>query len=80
MILVLPYHVKDEKYYEEFYDEVILPLEEKTHFKAALTKRNEWLVDNSDLLIAYVENSMGGAYNTLKYAEKKGVRIINIAV
>ena len=36
------------------------------------------LVDNSDLLVAYVNKDFGGAYNTLKYAEKKGVPIINV--
>ncbi len=79
LILVLPYHAKDEEYYKKFYDEVWIPIENKTHFKAAITKRNEWLTDNSDLLIAYVENEYGGAYNTLKHAEKKGVQIVNIA-
>ena len=79
LILVLPYHAKDEEYYEKFYDEVCLPIDSKTHFKAAITKRNEWLIDNSDLLIAYVETESGGAYKTMKYAEQKGVEIINIA-
>ena len=78
LILVLPYHVKDEEYYEEYYDEIYMPIE-KVHFKSAITKRNEWLVDNSDLLVAYVNKDFGGAYNTLKYAAKKGVQIINVA-
>ena len=77
LILVLPYHAKDEEYYEQYYDEIYMPIE-KVHYKAAITKRNEWLVDNSDLLVAYVNKDFGGAYNTLKYAEKKGVQIINV--
>ena len=79
LILVLPYPTKDQAYYEEFYDEVCLPIDSKTHFKAAITKRNEWLVDHSDRLIAYVENRSGGAYLTKKYAEQNGIEIINIA-
>ena len=79
LILVLPYHTSNEAYYKNFYDEVWLPLEGRIHFKAAITKRNEWLIDNSELLIAYVEKQYGGAYNTLKYAEKNGVQIINVA-
>ena len=77
LILVLPYHHKDEEYFEQYYDEIYMPIE-KTHYKAAITKRNEWLVDNCDILVAYVHKDVGGAYNTLKYAEKKGVPIINV--
>ena len=77
--LVLAYHVKDEEYYEKYYDEILMPLDSSTHFKSAITKRNQWMIDNSDLLIAYVNKDFGGAYNTLKYAEKKGVNIINVA-
>ena len=79
LTLVLAYHVKDEEYYENYYDEILMPLDSSTHFKAAITKRNEWLVDNSDLLVAYVSKDFGGAYNTLKYAEEKGVTVINLA-
>ena len=79
LILVFPYHVKDEEYYEKYYDELCFPLDNKTHFKAAITKRNEWMVENSDLLIAYVERETGGAYKMMKYAERKSVEIVNIA-
>ena len=79
LILVLPYHAKDEKYYEKYYDEMCMPVGREVHYKAAIMKRNEWLIENSDLLIAYVENESGGAYKTLKYAERKGIEIINIA-
>ena len=80
LILVLPYPAKDQKYYREFYDEVYLPIDRKTHFKAAITKRNEWMIDHSDLLIAYVKHSHGGAYKALLYAEMKGIKINNICL
>ncbi|MBR6681192.1 MAG: DUF1273 domain-containing protein, partial [Clostridia bacterium] len=66
------------EYYEQYYDEIYMPIE-KVHYKAAITKRNEWLVDNSDLLVAYVNKDFGGAHNTLRYSEKIGVPIINVA-
>ncbi len=79
LILVLPYMMKDCEYYKKYYDEIYFPLEkEKVHFKRAISKRNEWLVDRCDLIIAYVLRESGGAYNTLKYAKKKGVHIVNI--
>ena len=78
LVLVLPYLVKDGEYYEDFYDDVIYPLSGDIHYKAAITKRNEWMIDNSELLIAYVEKDFGGAYNAIRYASKKGVKVINI--
>ena len=78
LILVLPYKLKDVEDYQKYYDDVILPLEDSTHFKAAITKRNRWMVDNSDLVLAYVERETGGAYQALRYAEKSGVHIINL--
>ncbi len=36
--------------------------------------------DNADLLIAFVEEGKrGGAMTALKYAEKRGIKIINLA-
>ncbi len=77
LILALPYPMKDQKYYEEFYDEVIFPVD--THPKGAITKRNEWLMQNAELLIAYVYKE-GGAMTAMQYAEKRGVPVLNLAI
>lgn len=37
---------------------------------AKLQKRNEWMVDNSDLLVAYWDGSTGGTANCVDYAKK----------
>ena len=78
LILVLPYHVKDEDLLSEFYDEILIPSDRKIHFKAAISNRNEWRVDNSDLLVAYVERESGGAYTTLSYAKKQEKKTVNL--
>ena len=79
--LILPYKSKDECYFEKFYDEIIYPLDNSTHFKSAIKKRNERMIDNSDLLICYVEeNRQSGAMTALKYAKSQGVKIINLAI
>ena len=81
LILLQPYPMRDDEYYEKFYDEVQYPVSFKTYPKSAITKRNKWMIDNSELLIAFVEEGRkGGALTTLKYAEKKGVPIINLAL
>jgi hypothetical protein len=78
LVLVLPYGVKDFEYYREYYDDIVIPITEKTHFKAAITKRNRWMVENSDLVIGFVQNQSGGAYAALKYASESGVETVNI--
>ena len=45
----------------------------------AIIKRNQWMVEKSDLLVAFVLYKRGGAFTTYQYAAKKGKRIINLA-
>lgn len=43
-----------------------------------MQKRNEWMVDNSDLVLALWDGSAGGTSNCVKYAEKVGKPITNL--
>ena len=80
LILVIPYTVADIEYLEDFYDEIWLPDElHGAHFKNAITKRNEWFVNNSDLLIAYVLRDKGGAATCLQNAIQSKIATVNIA-
>lgn len=79
LILLQPYKMKDDEYYEKFYDEVWYPISPSIHPKAAITKRNQWMTEHADLLVAYVETGRkGGAQTALHYAEKHGVEIIHL--
>ena len=40
---------------------------------------NEYMVDNCDFLICYIEKSWGGAYRTYMYAKRKKLKIFNLA-
>ena len=84
LVYVTPYislseqkRIKDMKQYE-LYDEVLYPPIENTPLKFAISKRNEWMIKNSDLVIAYVNHSYGGAYKSLKIAKRMKKNIINI--
>lgn len=84
LILVLPYLTQEvnqnKAYYEQLYDEIVVPIElAGIHYKSAIPKRNRWMIDESDLLIAFVYRDFGGAHTTLKYAMKKNLHIINLA-
>ena len=52
---------------------------ETTPKRFAISKRNRWLIDHSDTVIAYVKYSTGGAVQWKELAEKKGKRVINLA-
>lgn len=82
--LILPYLTQElnenKSYYEISYDDVVVPIElAGVHYKSAITKRNRWMVEKSDWMIAFVYRDFGGAYTSLRYAEKKGLQIINLA-
>lgn len=60
------------------YDESIYPPIENVPPKFAILKRNEWMMANADLIIAYVKYNRGGAYKSLQVAKRKKKRILNI--
>lgn len=48
------------------------------HYKAAFQIRNRSMVDRSGLVVFYVNRKSGGAYQTMAYAERTGVPLINL--
>ena len=77
LILVLPY--LDRHYEVEGYDDSVYPPLEKVPKRLAIVRRNEWMVDQSDYIIASVWH-YGGARNTIDYAKQKKKKIINFAL
>ena len=63
---------------KEQYDEILYPGLEKTPAKFAILKRNQWMIDQADCVIAYIAYSTGGAYKTYQYAQRKRKLIFNI--
>lgn len=79
MTLVLPYSVADIGYYEKYYDSVIIPESVcGVHPKSAITLKNRWMIEHSDLVLVFVEREKGGAYAAMKYAQKLKKRVINL--
>lgn len=59
------------------YDGSIMPNIEQYHPKLRIIKKNEWLVNNSDILVCHIcETYRSGAYRTLKYAQKLNKPVI----
>lgn len=52
---------------------------ENAHPRYAISWRNKWMVNEADVVIAYVTHTWGGAARYMEMAAKKGKQIINIA-
>lgn len=80
--LVLPYI--DQPFLDRIavftnrFDETIYPPLENVPRRYAIIRRNEWMVDSADVVIACVKYSWGGAARTLEYARRKRKNIIQI--
>ena len=76
-VLVIPYI--DREYDRNLYDCSEYPPIEQVPKRFAILKRNEWMVDQSEILVAYVIYDWGGAVKTLEYAVRRKKRVLNIA-
>lgn len=83
LTLVLPYETAElrnnTESFESYYDSIeTCEASADCNFKYAIVARNRDMIDRSDLVVVYVKNESGGAYQSLKYAEKIQKRIINL--
>lgn len=79
--VVLAYMPTEKEEWNPYeYGETMLPEEiESVHPRYAISWRNKWMVNESDVVIAYITHSWGGAFRYVELAQKKGKAIINIA-
>ena len=80
---VMPYlkadYVKNSKSYDNYYDSVeVCEQSANAHPKSAIQIRNREMIDRSDLCVFYVTHKSGGAYLTLRYADKANSNILNL--
>lgn len=83
LVCVKPYMSNElntnKQYYNDMYDDIIIPDELAfEHYKSAITKRNRWMIDNSDIVIVYVIKNYGGAYDAMRYAERQNKTVVKI--
>ncbi len=57
-------------------DETVILSEE--YHRACFAIRNNYMIDNSDVVITWFDGQSGGTAQAIKYARKKGKKIINI--
>ena len=83
LTLILPYQtaeVRDNiESFENYYDSIeICEACADINFKQAFSVRNRDMVDRSDVVVFFVKNQSGGAYQTLRYAEKNEKKFVNL--
>lgn len=70
----------DEQAISKNQDKTLFPLGfERFQPRFAISKRNEWLIKNSDFAIIYAENKLSNSYKLLMKSIKSGLTVINIA-
>lgn len=87
LIAVIPFDKQREslgEMWKKLYDIVLSECDRKVVIReeyniAAFNERNRYMVDNSDSVITYFDGKRGGTANTLNYAKKKNLEIINLA-
>jgi len=82
-IWVLPYltaeYRDNEEFFRDYYDEIeVCEAAAGDHYKNAHQTRNRAMVDRSDLVVFCIQHERGGAWQTMKYAQKQGVPCINL--
>lgn len=79
-ILVLQYMTAEfrdskETFYQ-YYDEI--EVNDSVHPKRAILDRNKKMIDRADFVVFYIEHFHGGAYQSIRYAQKSEKEIINL--
>ena len=83
LVLVLPYMTAEYKHnlhsFHEYYSEVeICSDSSKIHYRGAHQVRNHIMINRSNLVIFCVDHPSGGAYQSMKYAQKVNKEYINV--
>ena len=86
LVACVPYIEQAKNYPPEWKDRYDTVLEEcervvlisDRYFKGCFHKRNRYMVDHSDFVVAYYSGAPGGTKNTVNYAESLGRTVINL--
>ncbi|HHW46206.1 MAG TPA: DUF1273 domain-containing protein [Clostridiales bacterium] len=86
LICVVPFEDQAKKWpleWQKRYNKVLNEADSvvvisKEYHSGCYHRRNKYMVDHSNYIITYYDGKSGGTRNTLKYAQKSGLTIINI--
>jgi len=75
---VLAYIPKIDDGYSDYSNTIYPDGLENIPPRFAIIKRNKWMIEKSDYVVCYVENSLGNAYEFMSLALKKKKKVINL--
>lgn len=86
LICVIPFKDQPQSFSEEWkerYNNVVEKADEviylsQEYHNGCFQVRNKYMIDNSDIVITWFDGKPGGTANTIKYAQKKNKRIVNL--
>lgn len=77
--VVLAYLPAKPDEYTDYSDTVYPEDIENVPPRFAICRRNEWMIERSDVVITYVKHQYGGAAKYKQLAERKGKKVIELA-
>ncbi len=86
LIVAVPFRSQAAGFSDEWkkrYDKVLSAANEivylsSEYYRGCYEDRNRYMVDRSELVIAHYDGSAGGSRNTVNYAKRKGIEVINL--
>ena len=86
LIMVLPYRAQADGFsyaWRAKYFKVLLASDEnrllsEEYHPRCFADRNEYMVDRSELVIAFCDGQKGGTLNTIRYARRNGKAVVNV--
>lgn len=69
---------EQQLYYKVLSEADIVKTISEHYYSACYQKRNTWMVDRSSRVIAAYNGAKGGTANTIEYAQRQGIEVINI--
>lgn len=76
--VVLAYMPREHSEYEDYFDTMLPEGIEAVHPRYAISWRNNWMLQQSDYVVAYVTHSWGGAARYLQKAQNSKKYISNL--
>ena len=52
---------------------------ETVHRRFAISRRNKWMIEHSDVCLCYIAHTWGGAYQAVCLAKRRGLEIVNLS-
>lgn len=78
-VLITPYLKKGKNAYEKAdFDSIIYPSLEHVPPRYAISRRNRWMIEQTDIVICCVSHSYGGAYTMYLDAKRNAKKIYNL--